>query len=70
LDTNSKCQYDSEVLRQKQCIGDALILVSKKQTPTVKVITVRLKVEGRNGNVGSEGRKRRTKVKAGSEGRK
>jgi hypothetical protein len=44
LDTNSKCQYENEVRRQKNShIDDDLILVSKQQTHTVEVITVRLK---------------------------
>ena len=42
LDTKSKCQYDSKVLRQKQSYWRWVDFGIKKQTPTVKVTTVRL----------------------------
>jgi hypothetical protein len=44
LDTKSKCHHDSEGLRPKNShIEDDLILGLKKQTPAVKVMTVRPK---------------------------
>jgi hypothetical protein len=47
LDTKSKGQYDSEGSPSKTVIFENhLIVVFKKQTPTVKVITVRLRIDG------------------------
>jgi hypothetical protein len=70
LGTKSKCQYDSEVLRQNSHIEDDLILVLKKQTPTVKVITVRLRVSVRNISVQKERAPQGIPGKRVKEGRK